>query len=483
MGPLAHRPGHDRRPRRAVRRARARVRRASTRTRGAEPGDRPMKASMKIELSYGKSVLGVTLPRGARPTIIRKPSFPVPPSPQALIESALAAPIGCAGLVELARGSKSACILICDITRPVPNAAFLQPMIRRLMAAGIPAARITVLVATGLHRPNEGDELAELVGDPWVLQTVQVVNHFAEDDEAHVDLGFTASRKTPVKLDRRFVEAQLRIATGLVEPHFMAGYSGGRKVVAPGVAHHETIRTFHSARFMEDPAAVQCNLDRNPLHEEQLEIVRMLGDVYALNTVLDEHRNLVHANFGEIIASHLAAVEFTRAYTEIPVGRKFRTILTSSAGYPLDQTYYQTVKGMVTPLDILEPGGTLIVASQCAEGLGSANFRAAQQRLISLGPQAFLQSLQRKALADVDEWQTEMQLKPMRIGSIVLYSDRLSDADHAFTGVARTRSVEDAVARSIEAHADPEIAVIPEGPYVVPFSRPATRAALAGGPA
>ncbi len=434
---------------------------------------------MKIDLSYGKSVLSVTLPEGARPTVIRKPSFPVPASPQALIERALAQPIDCAPLEEIARGRTSACILICDITRPVPNAAFLQPMIRRLMAAGIPAGAITVLVATGLHRPNEGAELAELVGDPWVLETVRVENHFAQDDAAHVDLGFTSGRHTPVRLDRRFVEAQVRIATGLVEPHFMAGYSGGRKVVAPGVAHHETIRTFHSARFMEDPGAVQCNLERNPLHEEQLEIVRMLGDVYALNTVLDEHRNLVHANFGEIIASHLAAVAFTRAFTEIPVGRRFRTVLTSSAGYPLDQTYYQTVKGMVTPLDILEPGGTLIVASQCAEGLGSPHFREAQRKLIALGPDAFLQSLQRKTLADVDEWQTEMQLKPMRVGSIVLYSDRLSDADHALTGVARTRSVEEAVARSIQAHGDPEIAVIPEGPYVVPFARSPGKATLA----
>jgi nickel-dependent lactate racemase len=436
---------------------------------------------MKVDLSYGKSVLEVAVPSGARPTVIRKPSFPVPPSAQAVIEDALGSPIGCTTLDELARGKQSACILICDITRPVPNALFLQPMIRRLMAAGIPAAQITVLVATGLHRPNEGAELAELVGDPWVLQTVRVENHFAQDDAAHVDFGFTRARRTPVKLDRRFVEADLKIATGLVEPHFMAGYSGGRKVVAPGVAHHETIRTFHTARFMEDPGAVQCNLDRNPLHEEQLEIVQMLGDVYALNTVLDEHRHLVHANFGEIIASHLAAVEFTRAYTEIPVGRRFRTIVTSSAGYPLDQTYYQTVKGMVTPLDILEPGGTLIVASRCAEGLGSIHFRESQKKLIALGPDAFLESLQRKALADVDEWQTEMQLKPMRVGSIVLYSDGLSDADHALTGVARTLSVEDAIAHSIESQRDPEIAVIPEGPYVVPFARAPKNAARTEG--
>ena len=174
-------------------------------------------------------------------------------------------------------------------------------------------------------------------------------NHFARDDAAHVDLGVTATRGTPIRIDRRFAEADLRIATGLVEPHFMAGWSGGRKVVAPGVAHHETIRTFHSARFMEDPLAVQCNLVGNPLHEEQLEIIRRLGDVYALNTVIDEDRDLVHVTFGEIIASHLAAVDFIAAVTRIEVPRRFQTVVTSSAGYPLDKTYYQTIKGMVTP--------------------------------------------------------------------------------------------------------------------------------------
>lgn len=425
---------------------------------------------MKIDLAYGKSTLSVTLPDTAQATVIRKPSFPAPPPPAQLIENAFTNPVGSPRLEDIAKGRNSACILICDITRPVPNATFLQPMIRTLMAAGIPADRITVLIATGLHRPNEGAELEELVGDPWVTGTVSVVNHFAERDEDHVDLGVTQTRQTPVKLDRRFVEADVRIATGLVEPHFMAGYSGGRKVVAPGIAHHETIRTFHSARFMEDPFAVQCNLARNPLHEEQLEIVRMLGEVYALNTVLDEHRTLVHATFGEIIESHLSAVDYTRAYTEIPVGRKFKTVITSSAGYPLDRTYYQTVKGMVTPLDILEPGGTLIIASECGEGLGSPHFRAAQKRLVDLGPDAFLDTLLGKQLADVDEWQTEMQLKPMRRGEILLYTGGLPAGDRSFTGVRLIDDVGEAVAACIAAHGDPAVAVIPEGPYVVPLA-------------
>jgi nickel-dependent lactate racemase len=423
-------------------------------------------AGDSIDLLYGKAGLAVRIPDGARASVIRKRPMRKLPDAHGAVRRALDAPIGARPYAELARNRRSACILVCDITRPVPNHLFLRPLIEALLEAGTPADRITVLVATGLHRPNEGDELAEVIGDPWVQRTVRVENHFARDAAAHVDLGVTRGRGTPVKLDRRFVGADLRIATGLVEPHFMAGYSGGRKVIAPGVAHEDTIRTFHSSRFMEDPAAIQCNLDGNPLHEEQLEIVRMLGEVYAVNTVIDEDRDLVHVSFGEVIESHLDAVRYVADTSRVPVGRRFRTIVTSAAGHPLDKTYYQTVKGMVTPLDILEPGGRLIVASACSEGFGSPEFRDAQQRLCALGPDAFLATLLPKQFADVDEWQTEMQLKSLRAGHVQLYTTGLSGEDRALTGVEMVDSVDEALAAA--SARDPSIAVIPEGPYVVP---------------
>jgi nickel-dependent lactate racemase len=195
----------------------------------------------------------------------------------------------------------------------------------------------------------------------------------------------------------------------------------------------------------------------------------MLGDVYALNTVIDEDRDLVRVTFGEVIASHLAAVDFVREATEIKVPRKFKTIVTSCAGYPLDKTYYQTVKGMVTPLDILEPGGTLIVASECSEGLGSPEFRECQERLVQIGPDAFLQTLLRKNLADIDEWESEMLLKPLRGGRVELYSTGLSGDDRRLTGVGMIDSVDRAIGESLARTGDPDVAVIPEGPYVVPF--------------
>ena len=425
---------------------------------------------MLVELAYGKVGLPVAFDDDLNVTVLAKPPMPVTARPQAAVRRALAEPVGCAPLREVARGQGTACILVCDITRPVPNGVFLRPLIETLLAAGVAAANITVLLATGLHRPNQGAELRAVVGDDWVLGHVQVVNHDAHADDAHVDFGTTPSG-TPVKLDSRFARADVRIATGLVEPHFMAGYSGGRKVVAPGVAHADTIRTFHSARFMEHPRTAPCVLDGNPLHEEQLRIVRMLGTVFALNTVIDSQRRLSFVNFGTIEESHRQAVAFAYNYLTVPVPHRFRTVVTSAAGFPLDQTYYQAVKGMVTPLDILAPDATLIVAASCAEGLGSNAYREAQLRLQRQGAQRFLAAARAKTLADVDEWETEMQLKAQRAARVQLVSG-LSAADRALTGVECVETAERAVRNSVAASGDTAVAVIPEGPYLVPRHAP-----------
>ena len=418
---------------------------------------------MNVKLLYGRGELEVRLPEGCEPTVVEKPAMPILEDPAAAVAAALDG----GGLETAAAGARSACVLICDITRPVPNRLFLRPLVERLERAGVPRAAITVLVATGLHRPNLGDELAEVVGDPWVLEHVPVVNHYARNDDDHVDLGRTR-HGTPIRLDRRFVEADVRIATGLVEPHFMAGYSGGRKVISPGIAHAETITTFHNHRFMSDPCAENCVLDGNPLHREQLEILERIGGALALNTVIDDRRRLAFVNFGDCRESHLDAVAFVRRYAEVTLPRRFATVVTSAAGYPLDKTYYQTVKGMVGALGALEDDGDLIVASECSEGLGSAEYRDAQRRLVAAGPDAFLAGISGKPHADIDEWQTQMQTRSLARGRISLFAGGLSSSDRALTGVGSVASVERAVAESMERHRDPRIAVIPEGPYVIP---------------
>lgn len=423
---------------------------------------------MKVDLLYGRNGLTVDLPDGARATVIRKNPMPILDDPVDAVKRALDEPVQSAPLSEIARGKKSACVLICDVTRPVPNGTILPPLIDALCAAGISKDHILVLVATGLHRPNEGEELREIVGSDEVYRTVRVENHFARDKAAHVELGKTSSG-IPIAIDRRFVEADVKIVTGLVEPHFMAGYSGGRKLVAPGVAYQDTILKFHTAHVLEHCKAVNCVIEGNPLHGEQVEIVRAIGGVLALNVVIDDERRIGFVNFGEIEASHLKAVSFMRNYAEIRLPRRFKTIVTTSAGYPLDKTYYQTVKGMVGVIDVLEPGGNIIIASECSEGMGSREFVEAQRLLCEVGPDRFMSILETREKALIDEWQTEMLVKALRAGRVQLYTQGLSDKDLKDIYVEPVASVEEAVAASLEAHGDPDVAVVPEGPYVIPL--------------
>lgn len=421
--------------------------------------------SSPIRIRYGRGSLPVRLPAGCGAVVIEKPPMPSLPDPARTLARALEA--DGAGLPAVARRSKSACILICDITRPVPNHLILPPVIRTLLDAGIPAGRICVLVATGLHRPNVGEELRELVGDDWVLRTVRVENHDAHDVGAHHDFGKTASG-TPVKLDRRFVEADLKIVTGLVEPHFMAGYSGGRKVIAPGIAQAETIGTFHNARFMENAGVRNCNLAGNALHEEQVEIVGMLGTVYAVNTCLDAARRVALINFGEILASHAEAVAFMRQFAETSQPRRFKCVISSNAGYPLDKTYYQTVKGIVGALGILEKGGSLLIGSECSEGLGSREFCDAQSLLARRGIEGFLEEVRQRAIAKVDEWQTVKLIEAIREHRVHLFATGLSDEQRKLTGVVCHGTWPEAVAAVVREAEAAEVAVIPEGPYVIP---------------
>lgn len=416
---------------------------------------------------FGKGSIPVVVPADADVTIIRKSAMPVAPNPDEAVVAALRTPHGAAPLRALARSGARVAIAICDITRPVPNGPILRALLRELEAAGVKREQVTIVVATGLHRPNLGHELEALLGDPSLAGTVRVVNHEAAKEADHVLVG-TTERGTRALLDRRFVEADLRIVTGLVEPHFMAGYSGGRKVVAPGLAHVSTIRHLHSHRFMGDLRCAPCRLDDNPLHLELLAISALLGQVFAVNAVIDEARNLSAVTFGDVVTSHEAAVAHVRRFVEVPVSRTFHTVVTSAAGYPLDATYYQAVKAMVAPLEVLAPGGDLIVAARCDEGLGSAAFGRAQKALTGLGCERFLATLAMKEAADVDEWQSEMQTRAMKAGRVSLLTAGLTPEERRLTGVEMVSDLGAAIEASFARQGRRSLAVIPEGPYVVP---------------
>ncbi len=383
---------------------------------------------MKVELLYGRGKLAVDLPEKLSVTAIRKQPMPVVSDPVGQLRKALRGSGNGASLRDLARARKSACVLICDVTRPVPHRILLPPLIDELAAAGMSKDSIRILVATGLHRPNEGAELRELIGSDAVFEKAHIANHFARDREAHADLGQTPSG-IPIRVDRRFAEAELRIVVGLVEPHFMAGYSGGRKLVIPGVAHSDTILKLHAGAILDHARAANAVIEGNPLHQEQLHMVRAVGDILALNVVIDEERRIGFVNFGPVEPSHLEAVAFARPYSEVPVPRRFKTVVTTSAGYPLDKTYYQTIKGMVGVLDIVEPGGTIIIASECSEGMGSPEFVEAQRALCRVGPDRFMADVIARNHARIDEWQTQMLVKTLRRGSVRLFTTGLRPSD------------------------------------------------------
>ena len=427
---------------------------------------------MYVELPCGRSQLRVNLPSNADVHLIRKADMPCVANPIEQCALAINRPVSSPTLAEITNHHDSACILVCDITRPVPNHLILPTLLDCLIANGIPAYNIELLIATGLHRPNLDAELDEVLGRFALPSGVKVSNHYARDDTSHHKLG-TTSRNIPVSLDCRFLAADLKIATGLVEPHFMAGFSGGRKVILPGIASAETIRHFHSARMLENPAARSCNLEHNPLHETQLEVLEMVRNqtndgIYAINTVITDERELAFMNFGEIEASHMEAVDFAHQYSTVAVDEPFDTILTSAGGFPLDQTYYQTVKGMVTPLEIANDDADLFVVSECAEGLGSDSYRAVQKHLLDISATPFKDELFKKELADIDEWETEMQLRAQDRANVHLYQTNMPATDQQLTGVNMVSDLEQEISESLARHDNARLAVIPEGPYVIP---------------
>jgi nickel-dependent lactate racemase len=423
---------------------------------------------MRISLRFGRQGLNLNLPDDIEATQIHKYPMTPLPNPSQAVKDALRNPIGSPSLVEIAKAKKSACILVCDITRPVPNGILLPPLLETLEKAGIAQDNVLILVATGLHRPNEKEELREIIGSDKIFSSVRIENHLALDREAHTELGETTGG-TPIMIDRRFVEADLKIVTGLVEPHFMAGYSGGRKVVAPGVAYKDTILNLHAARILENCNATNCIMRDNPLHDEQIEIVRKIGGILSLNVVIDEYRHIAFVNFGEIEKSHQEAVEFIKKHAEVAVPSRFKIVITTSAGYPLDRTYYQTIKGMVGVLEILEPGGTIIIASECSEGFGSFDFRIAQRLLCEIGPDRFIATIHKREKARIDEWQTEMLVKALRLGKIQLFTNGLSQDDLKDIFVDHIASIEEAVLAGLRFYGDYKIAIVPEGPYVIPI--------------
>ncbi len=422
---------------------------------------------MKIDLLYGKKGLSLDIPEKNLDKVIRKKKMPKIDNPEEKIKEALSHPIGTPPLREIAKGKKKATIVISDITRPVPNKTLLPPLLEELKSAGIEEDKITILIATGIHRPNIGDELIELIGEE-LARRYRVINHDAMDTSDMKYVGKTGN--IPIYINKYFLDADLKILTGLIEPHFMAGFSGGRKSILPGISSFETVKYYHSPYILESPYAKNLTLENNPFHEGATQIAKITGVDFILNVVIDEERNIGGIFAGDLEKAYEKGVEFARAYSRIEIEKRVDLVITTSAGYPLDKTYYQTVKGLVGVLEILKPKGMIIIASECSEGLGSKYFRDVLIELKEIADyDSFMKRLYNMERFIPDQWEVEELVKVLKVTDKIYMHSSLSEEDQTLTFTHKIESLEDGLRIARERFGeDVRAIVIPEGPYVIP---------------
>jgi nickel-dependent lactate racemase len=418
---------------------------------------------MKIDLAFGKTGLSVNLPEGFRYRVLEARSAKPLADWRSSLESALDRPIASLPLAELARGKRTAAVSVCDITRPAPNRLTVPPVLHRLEEAGIRRENITILIATGLHRPATADEIREICGDE-VAAAYRVVNHDARNLASHRHLGSTKSG-TPVYIDERFVAADLHITFGFIEPHLMLGYSGGRKLIAPGLAAQETIKVLHSPKFIRDTRAVEGSIDDNPLHRELLEIARLARHDFLVDVVLARDRSIASIFAGDPERAHRAGADFVSNVMLETLEEPVDAAIATSAGYPLDLTFYQSIKGVTAASHIVKEGGQILLAAACQEGAGAPEFR--QMLLEAPSAEEFLRRIE-TAPAIVDQWQIEKLAIVTTHQRVLWYAPGLPpEYHHRLWGrsYATIESAVEALTSSLAPGAT--IAVIPEGPYVL----------------
>jgi nickel-dependent lactate racemase len=335
--------------------------------------------------------------------------------------------------------------------------------VSRLETAGIPRDGISILIATGLHRPATDSEIREIVGIP-IAERYRVLNHFARNLDEHRQLGQTASG-TPVYIDERFVSADLHITLGFIEPHLMLGYSGGRKLIAPGLAAQETIKVLHSPKFMRDPRTHEGSIDDNPLHQELLEIASMARHDFMLDVALSRDRRIAGVFAGDARKAHRAGVDFVSRVMLEQLPAPADAVITTAAGYPLDLTFYQAVKGITAAQHVLKPGGRILLMAACEEGPGAPEFRD----MLKSAPPAgdFLRSIENRDVI-VDQWQLEKLAMVTRRAEMLYYVPGLPPEFYpSLWGTAYNDPATALEALTTGLAPGATIAVIPEGPYVL----------------
>ncbi len=422
-------------------------------------------------LKYGKTGIEIAPPRNA--TILQA-NHSSGERGAGEVREALENPMGSPSLRRLLadRRPNSVAITISDITRAVPNKRFLPAILECITEAGVPDKKVVIVIGTGMHRPSTEDERSELVG-PAVLKSYTVVDHRADDPSTLVQVGSNPY----VAINRRFAEAGFKIVTGFIEPHFMAGYSGGRKGVCPALVDLATIQRFHGYTTLADPMAREGVLDGNPCHETAVQVANVVGVDFLFNVSVSSTGGIADVYCGDLVQAHRAGCEEVRRTSGVTVDEAYDIVVTSGGGYPLDQTFYQTVKGMCMALPAIKPGGTLLVVSDCSEQLGSAEYTSLLNHY-GRGWKSFLADIAANSeRTQKDQWEFQMQCRVFEKvppEQVYLFSDGLSPDMQEATGLhpilgdrpVATR-VQVTLDRLVEENPAARIAIIPDGPYTM----------------
>ena len=417
---------------------------------------------MKVNLAYGSGHLPIEVPDD-RTTVIEPAHIDGLADEKAAVLDALQNPIGSQPLLERISPDAKICIAFTDITRATPNDRIIPWLLEHL---GGPNDNITLLNQLGTHRPNTREELETML-TPEVVANYRVLNHEPENPKALVQVGTTADG-TPALLNRHIVEADLRIITGFIEPHFFAGFSGGVKGIMPGCAGLETVMSNHGAKNIGDPQATFGVTVGNPLWEELRDIALKTGPSFLLNITLNEQRDITNVFAGDIIEAHKTGCVFVKKSARQLLEQPFDIVVTTNSGYPLDLNLYQGVKGMSAGARVLKEGGTLILAAECREGVPDGS--PLDDLLRSAGSiEEILAMLSTPGFVRPEQWQAQIQALVQRRAEVLVCCE-LDDATLRACHLAPCADITAEVAKRLaKLGADARVAVLPQGPLTIPY--------------
>jgi nickel-dependent lactate racemase len=421
---------------------------------------------MRIHLAYGRERLWIGLPEETPVTVIEPQFAPGLPDERAALEAALRTPLGTPPLRELVRPDDTVAVVFSDLTRPMPNDRVLPPLLDELARAGVPDEQIVLINALGTHRPQTEAELIHMLGSK-LAERYRVVQHDAWDTGNLVKVARNRADH-PVRVNRAYMEASVRILTGFIEPHFFAGFSGGPKAVLPGISDIEAIMDNHGASMITDPQATWMVTAGNPMWEEMLDVAQSTAPAFLLNVTLNRERQITGVFAGDLVTAHRAGIKFVRGTAMQPVPRPFDIVITSNSGYPLDLNLYQAVKGMSAAARIVRPGGDIIVAAECWDGVPS---HGEYRRLLweASSPEELLDRVMAPGFRCHDQWEAQVQAQIQLKANVHVHADGLSDEELRKALVIPCSSIEETVAQLRRQNPAATIAVLPEGPQTVPY--------------